>query len=197
MSGAGSWETTPPYAADLRRILLANAVAVEVLRAVRELELANAVVGGGAVRNLVWDALSGRQATTFRDIDVAYFDPSCLSPRAERRAEERLARRLPAYEWQVKNQAAVHLWYERRFARAVEPLESLEAAVATWPETATAVAVSLETDDTVRVVAPFGLEDLFEMVWRHNPTRATREAYEQRLADKRPQERWPAVRIVS
>jgi hypothetical protein len=41
---------------------------------------------------------------------------------------------FPDTDWDVKNQAAVHLWYERRFGYAVPPLHSVEDAVATWPE---------------------------------------------------------------
>jgi uncharacterized protein len=40
--------------------------------------------------------------------------------------------------WEAKNQAAVHLWYERRFGQAVGPLTSIAEAVATWPETVSA-----------------------------------------------------------
>ncbi|CAG9202444.1 hypothetical protein BGLA2_1580010 [Burkholderia gladioli] len=44
------------------------------------------------------------------------------------------------------------------------PLKSLEAAVASWPEYATAVGLTLLPDYTIRVIAPYGLNDLFAMV---------------------------------
>jgi hypothetical protein len=36
----------------------------------------------------------------------------------------------------VKNEARVHLWYERRFGRHLEPYRSTGDAIATWPTTA-------------------------------------------------------------
>lgn len=181
----------------LRRLLLGDDRFVEILRAVRDLDLPEAVVGAGAVRDLVWDTISGRRGPAeFRDVDVAYFDASDLSPHVDKHAEERLAGRLAGYRWDVKNQAAVHLWYEQSFGIPVEPLPTLEAAVATWPETATATAVRLEDDGHLSVIAPFGLDDLLGMVWRHNPVRATRAAYLKRLDEKQPQRRWPQVRII-
>lgn len=193
--------TGPPRAgaalADVRRILLEHERFVDILRAVRELDLPEGAVGGGAVRDSVWDALSQRREhAAFRDIDVAYFERDRLAPGVEHQAEEALDRKLPGYRWDVKNQAAVHLWYAERFGVPVQPLPSLAAAVATWPETATAVAVRLEPDDSLTVIAPLGLADLVQMVWRHNPARATREHFRRRLAAKRPHARWPGVRII-
>jgi uncharacterized protein len=181
----------------LKRILLADELFVAILHAVRDLDLPLAAVGGGAVRSVVWDALSERpRPTEFQDIDVAYFQPDRLCSGVEQWAEQELTRRLPEYRWDVKNQAAVNLWYQERFGVPADPFRSLEAAVATWPETATAVAVRLEPDDSLSIIAPLGLDDLVEMVWRHNPTRATGDHFRQRLADKRPAMRWPQVRII-
>ena len=58
--------------------------------------------------------------------------------------------------WDVSNQA-VHLWYPRVFGIAVEPLASSAEAVATWPDTATCVALRLLDDGAFMTVAPFGL----------------------------------------
>ena len=67
---------------------------------------------------------------------------------------------------------------------------------ATWPETATAVAVRLLADDRLQVVAPCGLDDLFGMVCRRNPRRVSVDQYHRRLREKRAAERWPRVVIV-
>jgi hypothetical protein len=87
----------------------------------------------------------------------------------------------------------VHTWYEARFGTAVDPLTSVEDAVGTWPETATAVAVRLRSNDELQVIAPCGLSDLFAMLLRRNPRRASRELFRRRAADKRITERWPRV----
>ena len=81
-------------------------------------------------------------------------------------------------------------------AGQVARLRSAADGVATWPETATAVAVRLHADDRLETVAPCGLEDLFNLVCRRNPRRVTVDHYHRRVRDKRIAERWPEVEIV-
>jgi len=98
--------------------------------------------------------------------------------------------------WEVTNQAGVHLWFEREFGHPLEPLRSVDDAVATWPETATAVAVRLRNDGELYVIAPFGLMDLFEMVVRRNPRIVSEATYSKRIESKKYVERWPHVTVV-
>ena len=60
----------------------------------------------------------------------------------------------------------------------------------------TAVAVHLHADDRLEIVAPCGLEDLFNLVCRRNPRRITIDHYHRRVRDKRIAERWPKVEVV-
>jgi uncharacterized protein len=170
---------------------------MDALRAARKLDAPDWVIGAGALRTAVWDRLHGFAAPSpVNDVDVAFFDPRDLTPERDRAVEDGLRGVLPTVEWDAKNQAAVHLWYERRFGFPVEPLRSTAAGVATWPETATAVAVRLEPDDSLTIVAPLGLDDLLGLVHRRNPRRVSVEEYRRRLACKRILERWPRVTVV-
>ncbi|RIV29252.1 hypothetical protein D2Q93_01405 [Alicyclobacillaceae bacterium I2511] len=90
------------------------------------------------------------------DIDVAYFDSTDLRPERDLEIERTLYHLMLNMPWQAKNQAAVHLWYERKFGFPVEPLSSSSDGVGTWPETATSVAVRLLADDQLLIVAPCG-----------------------------------------
>ena len=72
----------------------------------------------------------------------------------------------------------------------------LEAAVASWPEYATSVGLTLRADDSMDVIAPHGLDDLFSLVVRRNPARVSVATYRQRVAEKRYAQRWPKVRVV-
>jgi len=167
------------------------------LETVQSLGLASWCIGAGAVRNLVWDKLHGFNVPSLLpDIDVAYFDPDNLSAEQDKELEQRLAAAFPGTPWEVTNQAAVHQWYEGYFGQTVTPLMSLQEAVASWPEFATAVGITLLADNTIEVMAPHGLEDLFELVVRHNPVRASVSMYQARLVQKRYLERWPKVRVV-
>ena len=170
---------------------------MRALRAVRSVGPAGACIGAGAIRSTVWDSLHGYSESSPRaDVDVACFEPGDISRQADAAYEQRLADVEPDLPWEVVNQAGVHVWYEKAFGKAVPPLCSLEEGVASWPETATAIAVWLDADDCVRVVAPLGLEDLFDCVVRRNPTRASADMFRARVEAKRYSERWPRVRII-
>jgi uncharacterized protein len=149
------------------------------------------------IRDRVWDHLHGfTRPTAVRDLDLAFFDPVALGGERERGVERALCARAPDIAWDVTNQAAVHLWYRQTFGSDVAPLASSAEGVATWPEAATAVGIRLLDDDGIKVVAPFGLEDLFGMICRRNPRRVTLEQYRRRVATKRIAQRWPRVRIL-
>ena len=181
--------------ARLRAILLSDPWFVDVLRSARRVDPPEWVVGAGVIRDIVWDYLEGRPRGEVKDVDLAFFDPVDLSRARDLEVERALEREFPA-PWDAKNQAAVHLWYEARFGHRIEPITSIPDAISRWPEPATAVAVRLEADDTLAIVAPLGLEDLFDMVLRRNPRQITRAFFEERVSRKRPLDRWPHVRIV-
>jgi hypothetical protein len=170
---------------------------MSALSAVREMRLESWCIGAGAIRNLVWDSLHGYETPSYLpDIDVAYFDASDLSSTRDAKIQKQLAERCPGTRWEVTNQAAVHLWFENEFGHSVPPLTSLVEAIASWPEYATAVGLTLLDDGTIDICAPYGLDDLFSMVVRRNPTRVSIGTYRKRVAQKRYLDRWPQVTVV-
>jgi hypothetical protein len=170
---------------------------MRALEHVRALGLPAWCVGAGAVRNLVWDALHGHATpSALADIDVAHFDEVDLSAARDAQLQQRLRSMASGLPWEVTNQAGVHLWFEQHFGHPVAPLRSLDEAVASWPEYATAVGVWLDDADGLRVIAPHGLGDLFGMVVRRNPARVSVETYRERVASKRYALRWPRVIVI-
>ncbi|WP_366143462.1 nucleotidyltransferase family protein [Rhodoferax sp.] len=184
----------------LKRRLIAMVLSshelMAALRAVRDLELVSWCIGAGAVRSMVWDRLHGYAVpTSLDDIDVVYFEDS-VGPERDAELERRLRLAMPNLVWEVTNQATVHCWFQEQFSQEVAPLKSLEEGVATWPEYATCVGVTLNHDDSVGITAPHGLGDLFGLLVRHNPVRAGKDIYWQRVVTKRFRERWPLVSII-
>jgi hypothetical protein len=169
---------------------------VRALEAVAESGLPGAWIGAGVIRDVVWGQLhDGFDPAGVRDIDVVYFDPADLSPARDQDALRVLAAAadLP---WEATNQAAVHTWYHEYFGGApVAPFAGVHEAVATWPESATCVAVRMTTAG-LEVCAPHGLSDLLTGVWRVNPVRVTPEVSRARLARQQVAVRWPQVRVV-
>src|SRR6266542_3022749 len=80
----------PDHAADpgeperlerLTEIIRSSSWFMELLLAARDVRPPDWLLGGGALRDLVWDRLHGRaQPTPPRDVDLAFFDPERLDP---------------------------------------------------------------------------------------------------------------------
>jgi hypothetical protein len=167
------------------------------LEAAREVAAPDWLIGAGAIRRLVWDRLHGvAEPPLPDDVDLAFFDPASLRPERENELRSALVVRAPHIPWDVKNQAAVHLWYPTLFGIEVEPLRSAAEAVATWPETATAVALRLGEDGQLAILASYGLSDLLNGVCRRNPRRVSVEEYRRRVHAKGITARWPGVRVI-
>ena len=185
------------YRQQLSAFLLAHPWFRLILETVRSLDLPDWLVGAGVIRSLVWDHLHGYATPTrLADVDVVFFDPTDLRPEHDAEVQAYLRAMLPDVPWEATNQAAVHLWYEQIFGFAVPPLTSSADGVATWPETATSIAVRLHPDDTLEIVAPCGLHDLFGLILRRNPSRVTRAIFHQRVQSKQIVTKWPRVQIL-
>ena len=106
----------------------------------------------------------------------------------EQDIERRLARAMTGVPWSARNQARMHTRNDDR------PYRDTADAVSYWLETATGIAVRLESDDSLTVIAPFGLADLMSLHSR--PTARGRERYDNycaRIQAKNWPVRWPKV----
>lgn len=191
------WKQNKKQENNLKIIIRGNKWFMSVLYAVRACNPPDWFVGAGVIRNIVWDYLHNyHEPTALSDVDVIFFDPSDLSPVSDQSVTKELFDNLPNILWEATNQAAVHLWYEKLFGYPAPSLKSSEEAIATWPETATSVGVRLLANDELLIVAPFGLDDLFNMILRRNPNRITVELFRQRVQEKAIQHNWPKVKII-
>ncbi|WP_410513939.1 nucleotidyltransferase family protein [Paenibacillus sp. BR2-3] len=124
-------------------------------------------IGAGCLVQTVWNELTGREADYgIADIDIIYYDGANLSYAGEDAVitkAKALFDGIPV-PIDLKNQARVHLWYRDKFGIDLQPYDSLEHAIDTWPTTATCLGARLNTDDSWHIYAPFGLGDLFELV---------------------------------
>lgn len=192
------WAPAPLHeqSAYLEATLRENDVAQAVLAGGRGLDLPDWYFGAGGVAQTVWNVLHGFEASAaIKDYDLVYFDAADLRIETESEIEAEVADRLRGggIVVDVKNEARVHLWYERRFGRHLEPYRSTGDAIATWPTTASSVGVRYD-GHTFVVCAPFGLADLFSMVARANKTIVTRDVYEEKVARWAAQ--WPQLTVI-
>jgi hypothetical protein len=157
------------------------------------LDLPDWYLAAGAIRNTVWDVLHGSTSLQpLSDLDVIYFDPANLTSDAE----AKLLAAAPEYAWEVTNQATVHRWQSSAVGRDIPQYDSIAAAMASWPETATAVGVRLSNRGTMEFVAPHGLVDLFSLILRPSPAGSDPHAFTSRLEQKGWQLRWPRLLIA-
>jgi hypothetical protein len=183
--------------ARLEAIVRASPAVMTVLTVLRELDFPQWRLVSGAVYQTVWNDITGRPADHgLRDFDVMYFDPDTAWDAEDafiRRAAAAFAQPLSAMV-EVRNQARVHLWFEGKFAEPYSPLSSTDEAVERFLAPAFAVGLRLEPDGRLDILAPFGLEDCFDMRLRPNPRRPVNSRNLPKVADKL-MARWPELTL--
>ncbi|MBA2176689.1 nucleotidyltransferase family protein [Halobacillus locisalis] len=154
-------------------------------------------IAAGCITQTVWNNLHGYDSTYgIKDADIVYFhNGSGTTLDEEKELESKLEQKLKdfPFEIDVKNEALVHLWYEKKFSQSIEPYMSLEDAIDTWPTTASAIGVK-KVGGRYECYAPFGLDDLFSLIVRPNKRLVTEEVY--RSKAERWKEKWPQLTIV-
>lgn len=143
----------------------------ETLPSIRELNLPDWWVAGGAVRNTVWMALYGDACTLkIKDLDVVFFDKNSQKD-FEVEQKEKLHQLHPQWVFDVKNQASFGHWrtWQFQFKDSTDGIDH-------FLHTATAVGVRLNDRDQLDICKPHGLEDLFNGVIRLTPYRHGEEA---------------------
>ncbi|MBJ6126513.1 nucleotidyltransferase family protein [Microvirga splendida] len=177
---------------DIERLLEAHAASHALLLHVESLELPDAWIGAGFIRNSVWDVLHGRPIDVARlaDVDVLFFDSRDTRKEPEAAIEFRLRSLAPDIPWSVKNQARMHL------RNGDAPYRGTADAVAHWAETATAVAAR-STGGRVEVMAPYGVDDLLNLIVRPAPFFGHKmDIYRERVTAKDWPARWPDLRML-
>lgn len=174
---------------DLKLLLRENKELMEILGIVQELSLKDSWVAAGAVRNVIWNALSGKAGFDWdSDVDLVFFDPN-MTYEDTLKIEEELNKRYPIYQWQVRNQVHMH-----RHNPKTAPYLSACDAISKYPETFTSIALRLQGDELV-LFAPYGIEAIltFEChptpYFLENPERMA--IYRKRFSQKNWRQKWP------
>ena len=180
----------------LEEIVRETPALMHVLQRARDLGLPDWLIFSGAVYQRVLNRLTGRDADYgIKDYDLGYFDPADVSYDAEDLVIRRVAAAFepPLREMvEVRNQARVHLWFEGKFGEPYAPLSNSAEALTRFVSPLFAVAVRLEADDRLSIMAPFGLDDLFAMRVRANPIRPS-SGLEKTFANAKG--RWPELTV--
>lgn len=149
-------------------------------------------LGGGVIRNLVWDNLHGfKHMTPLDDVDVIYYNPMHSSKEDDIVIEEQLCKELPNLNWSVKNQARMHTH------NGDMQYTSIEDAVSKWPETVSAMAVKWDGNGSYIFISPFKYDDVFRMIVRPTPHCMSKlDRYRERMKKKNWKKQWGKLEIL-
>lgn len=161
---------------------------MEVLKTVRDLDLNDCWVGAGFVRNKIWDVKHQKTRTELNDIDVIYFNQAKSDKEHDINLELQLKKINLNLNWSVKNQARMHIRNNHK------AYKNSNEAISFWPETATAIAVRLNSKSKIEYIAPYGLQDLFDLLITPTPGFDLAIFYD-RIHQKKWKEKWNKLNI--
>jgi hypothetical protein len=180
----------------LQTILQQNKLIQQIFDRANQIRMPQWYLGAGCIAQTVWNYLSGQELTAhISDLDLVYFDVQDRSYEEEHRHIHHIEELFKdiSIPIDVKNQARVHLWYEKHFGYPIKPYQSLEDAINSWPTTATSIGVTYRHNEFV-VYAPYGLNDVFGMIVKPNKVQITEEIYVNKVT--RWKQCWPQLTIM-
>lgn len=168
---------------------------MDILESAKRLKLPDWWVCAGFVRSKIWDVLHGySERTPLPDVDVIYFDKSNIDEDEEKKLEEKLRTINPGIPWSVKNEARMHL------VNDIPPYTSSVDAISKFPETVTALGLTLDDENKVVLTAPCGIEDLVNLVVKptayYEETEEGAKIYEERIVKKNWKGIWTNIKVV-
>lgn len=98
---------------------------------------------------------------------------------------------VPDIDWQVRNQARMHTLHgDKPYKNSIE-------ALARWVEIPTCIAVTLDKQNKLHLVAPYGIDDLVNLIVKPTPYGLQNYAvYKQRMKKKQWNKKWPKLKII-
>ena len=169
-----------------------------MLAAMRTFDAPDLWLVSGLLFQSVWNVLEDKpRGHGILDYDLFYFDPD-----TSEEAEDRWIKRAATHfafaprEVQLRNQARVHLWYPEKFGTPYPQLQCSCDGVRQFLMPACMVAVLPQSNGSLELFAPLGLDDIFDRLIRPNPLwqGPPRPRYLEKAA--RYMRDWPSVRFA-
>ncbi|MDH4422397.1 nucleotidyltransferase family protein [Bacillus cereus] len=168
---------------------------MNVLQMAKSLELPDWWICAGFVRSKIWDTLHNYEVrTTTPDVDVIYFDSFHKDEAYEQLLEKKLINLDASIPWSVKNQARMHV------VNNMPPYSSSVDAISKFPETATALGVTLDEQNNIILTSPCGTEDVLSLQVKSTAhfleTKERIHMYNKRVMKKNWHSKWPNITIT-
>ena len=151
-------------------ILKKNKDLMIILEEIEKLKLPNFYIAAGSIFQTIWNYYDNKPLTTgIKDIDIIYYDPNDLSKEQEKELENKIIDRFKKlnmnYEFDVHNEARMHLWKKEKENKDIDQYKNSEDAIDKWIATVHAIGITKE-NNTIKVYAPYGLSDIFSKTIR-------------------------------
>ena len=180
---------------DLEEILYRNKTLKEILKRLENSNLKKYYVVAGCINHTVFNYLHGFKIdANINDYDIVYYDEDTSYEKEDIviKYVKEILKDLEV-DIDIKNEARVHLWYNKKYNANILPYTSLEDAIARWGTTITCIGVRLENNNLI-VDAPYGLNDLFNMIIRPVKIDFKEEDYIRKV--NKWKKNWPKLKIL-
>lgn len=152
------------------KIIKMNKELMKILNYIEELKLPNFYIAAGSVFQTIWNYLDNKPLTNdIKDIDVIYYDSNNLTKEDEKKLEDKIIEHFNKlgmnYEFDVHNEARMHLWKKENENKNVDQYINSEDAIDKWIATVHAIGIT-KKNNTIKVYAPYGLSDIFSKTVR-------------------------------
>ncbi|SDQ47734.1 hypothetical protein SAMN05216392_1802 [Streptococcus equinus] len=148
---------------NLKALFASDKELMAILTIIADLDLPDAWLAAGTLRNYVWNVLSGKSGLSdASDLDLVFYDPEVTYEKTKA-IQEQLQSTYPNYQWEVKNQVFMHC-----HSPHTAPYQSARDAISKYPERCTAIAARLKDGD-LELFLPCGDDDIVNFVVQPTP----------------------------
>ncbi|MEZ9568843.1 nucleotidyltransferase family protein [Vibrio splendidus] len=165
---------------------------IETAKVCREVGLPNFYIAGGAITQIIWNDIENKPLLDqVKDFDVVYFNST--SAITEDEFKNRIRSRLShCVDVDVKNQATIHEHYAKKFGCFIQPYDRVEQGIESWLS-AFAIGFTLNDSGGIKLFAPYGVEDAFDMLIKPNKRAMTEVNYNKMTTGYKA--RWQQVKV--
>ncbi len=167
-------------------IIKQNIDLMKILDYLAQIKLPNFYIAAGSIFQTIWNYYDGKQLNyNIKDIDIIYYDVNNLSKETEKKLESEIIEHFKGenmnYEFDVHNEARMHLWKKENENKDIDHYKNSEDAISRWIATVHAIGITKEQDQ-IKIYAPYGLSDIFSRTIRPIKHKAnSKELYEKKI----------------
>ena len=128
------------------------------------------------------------------DYDIVYYDEDTSYEKEDiiiKDLKERL--KYLDLKFDIKNEKRVHIWYNEKYKTNRKEYESVEDEISKWGTTITCLGVRMENNKLI-VCAPYGLNDLFNLILRPVKIDFAKEDYEKKVT--KWTSKWKLLKVI-